>query len=321
MQKTIYQILGLLTMLLLAACSRPSTSTYYYNACWMNDGRILAVRESSTGYSGALTGSGADTHADWVIMTIDSTGKVTKEQEIEGLGNQGNYFTVSDCSPKGTYISRIWTEKIDGVERWGLSIYKKSNDTYTKYKFIPLDQYPGINGQWDWSPDESKIIIAAKKPIIISPEGTLIKELNSIDTFQAWRYNNSIAGHNSNDETCIYFVDENDNITSKSPSGNSLAFIQYFPEAQSYLAGYSKVSLPDFQTTETYSALEAAIAGVKLGYRLITYPINPANQNQIMFDGSSWHGSGPTTREGIYLINLDGTGIITVKGDKYGSNE
>lgn len=65
---------------------------------------------------------------------------------------------------------------------------------------------------------------------------------------------------------------------------------------------------------EEYPTLDMKIKEVDQFGRLIEYPINPVNPNQVMFMGSVSHTFGISARgEGIWLVDLDGTGLKQIR--------
>lgn len=306
---TCARLFFLLAFLCLSGCGETIKTHHYYNPVWLSDGRILAVREETESVRGGglLGGSTAqDKTTAGVILTLGPSGNVTSEQVVQTLGYEQYRRYIP--SPLGNYVAARDIQN----GKYGLLIYDRN---FQVSSFIDLD-FDHDFDTIDWSPDESELIIQMSDGLsVYSRSGVLERNLSNIRYLYCWRFSPYIMGYIG--DTGSYqdrFVLKDDSIYLTDPR---IGATQYFPDGQSFFSrtntGYEKISVSDFTVLATYEDLNTAIKAHGQDYSLVEYPINPVNPNQVLFSGSSTHTFDHLAKEGIYLINLDGTNEITVK--------
>ena len=289
----------------LIGCSgQSSDSLTYYNPVWSSSGGIYAVKETIKSYSsgGFVSTAGQDRHSYIVIM--DSDGK--NESILMDVGVER--YPRMNASPSGNYLAMT-----DGH---GLGIFDVHNG-YAKVSQINVDDAYGALTFFDWSPDEGSLIINTETGHIgiYSRGGVGPELLSSLEYIYAWKYNEMIVGQFGFGEGVshnVRFVESNNTIVAE--NSDAFAPIEYFSDGQSYFGGggsggYKKIGL-DFTVFETYTALKTELDKEPEVYDL---SLNPAIPTQLLFSQGSGSTFDTLAHEGIFTINLDGTGRKQVK--------
>ncbi|MFC1617279.1 hypothetical protein ACFL2K_03565 [Candidatus Margulisiibacteriota bacterium] len=300
MKNTLLKIIFLgIILMLLGACTRTETSRVYYNPAWTYDGKIISVKESRFGFSFAGLGGGSSGYdSECFLVTMDTEGE--NEAVIKELGE--SKFPQINCSPQGTYYALKYDYKIE--------IYQFSDG-----ELVSTLSFDDKIQEYDWSTNDTKLIIRDESSTAIyNTSGEKQTDIN-VWAF-AWKYNNNIFGQQgSYPDIIMVYLDENANLVSSNIQANTID--QYFPDGQSYLGDFKKISVPSFNIIEDYATLSDAIAEGESydgAHALVNQPINPVNPNQIMFTGPTGSTfSTDATGEGIYLINIDGTNRERIK--------
>jgi len=176
--------MGIIWIGLLSGCEQRATAKYYYNPFWTADGKIVASRETATRVTGSLTGSGSDRATHWVIMDADGS----NERELIGLDPEG--FPRGNASPSGNYIA---SNGGAGLEIWSYPGFHKLNE-------IAIPEWVRYVYTFDWSPDESRLVIAygndsTSEIAIYTRQGIKERVLTDITGAGAWKYNIAIFGY------------------------------------------------------------------------------------------------------------------------------
>lgn len=279
--------IGLLVMgMLLCSCGGPVTNSNYYNPAWMADGRIIAVRDDVVSYSGGVFSSGGHSEHKYYLVVMNSDG--SNEHVVKDVGEN---IPMINVSPSGNYIAHD-----DGA------VIAILDANYKRVSSIPWKTKGTVWRLFDWSPDESKIVVLMDgKTELFSIDGGYIRQITEIIYLYSWKYGKDLLGQADGK---VMLVDEmNQIITEKQdgPGGD-----EYFSDGQYYLGanllgGLGKVRVSDFEVVETYPTLNEILNSIN--YRRIH--LNPVTRTTLLY-------SEPNTRlgddpQGIWLINLDGT--------------
>ncbi|NBV42784.1 WD40 repeat domain-containing protein [bacterium] len=294
--------LGVVALILQGCAGEPVKNRYYYNPAWTADGKIMAVREEHISVRGSLSGSGQDIRTHWVIMDADGA----NERELMPLQAEG--FRRSNASPSGNYV--VSTGGTDG----NLIIWSYPN--FIKLNEIPIPTTADRIVFFDWSPDEHNLVVvyggsSGIEVVIFSRLGIRVNVLKNLTSVDAWKYNDNLYGRIGMfpDLTFRQVAINDDILREYTSAGGDVE--QYFPDGQCYLSltGEGKYRVIDFSVVERYPSLNPAIKSEGESNRLTKNPINPANPTQVMYTGPVYHTfSNAATGEGIWLVNLDGSG-------------
>ncbi|MGE4169708.1 MAG: TolB family protein [Candidatus Margulisiibacteriota bacterium] len=306
--KGLLGVVALLFAFVLSGCGgKTTTSDYYYNPAWTADGKILATRERIETVTQGGLGGGSNSQIKknhWVIMNADGSG----EREILGLGYEE--YMRANASPSGNYVVTVGGI---GLEVWSYPGFQKVSD-------IEIPRNDGVIREFDWSPDETKIVVRTESggAKLYTRDGAFVSALNSLGLVQCWKYAPNIIGQYGNyPNNVIRMVSETgDIIHDAMPSGAD----QYYPGGTYFLGGVTgnttaKRRTSDFTVIETYPSLDAAIAigePINGEHQLATNPLNPTNVEEVMFTtGYTNYGGG--AKEGIGIVNVDGTNRRIIK--------
>jgi hypothetical protein len=279
-------LVGMMGML--GGCGGTGGYSDYYNPAWMSDGRIIAVRDDvkTSDANFGLGGGGSAEHSfKLVVMNGDGSGEHVVKDNATGIYDL-------NVSPSGNYIAYNGGDKIVIL-----------NSDYGTHSTIYWKEESGESlSNFDWSPDETKLIVATSmaRVSIYSRDGTKIKNMASLSYAYAWKYNWLIVGQLE----YVRIVDESENIIVEGNDVMGGGAEQYFPDGNTYLGlqAFGKVNPNTLEILETYPTLNSVIESVRGG----GVQVNPVDDGEVMYSA----GPGSTQsygREGIYLIRLDGS--------------
>ena len=282
------RLVGVMSLVVLVGCGGSVTVSHYYNPAWMADGRIIAVRDDVTTYTGFTmsAGGGSDHKKFIVVMNADGS----NEHTVKSLGEFQN--SPINVSPLGNFIAYN-----DGGD---LAILDKN---YNRIASIPWNSEGHNLYFFDWSPDETKIILNVdSNNFLYGRDGQKIRNLASISYIPFWKYGTNIFGYLSQG---IGLFDQSGTLVASSINGPG-GYL-YFVDGNYYLGanmlgGVGKVRVSDFTVIETYPTLNQVLSG----FTYERLQLNPVNQTELLY-------SKPNTRlendpQEIWLINLDGSG-------------
>ena len=282
-------MLGVMVLVgMLGGCGGTGSYSDYYNPAWMSDGRIIAVRDDvkTSDANFGLGGGGSAEHSyKLVVMNADGSGEHVVKDNANGI------FDLN-VSPSGNYIAYNGGDKIVIL-----------NSDYGTHSTIYWKEESGESlSNFDWSPDETKLIVSTSyaRVSVYSRDGVKIRNMDSINYAYAWKYNwliiGTLEGFRLVNEVNEVVVDD----INVSIGG------EYFPDGAtifgSVVGAYAKVGIPNFEILETYPTLNSVIESVRGG----GVQVNPVDDGEVMYSA----GPGSTQsygREGIYLIRLDGS--------------
>ncbi|OGC03926.1 hypothetical protein A2276_04840 [candidate division WOR-1 bacterium RIFOXYA12_FULL_43_27] len=282
-------------LLVIGGCTlsaNPSTTTYYYYPDWTPDGKILCTKNVQTVSGGAGGSGGTDIASEFYLAIMSESG--ANEINLKKINKAGKVAS----SPLGNY-------------------YAYTEDNYIKIVDMSGNSVNSINCgapvlSFDWSPDENKLIYnayssgATNEVAVVNRDGSSKTLISTKGSTVAWRNSNYIIVDNPISSEVFRVVSLN---------GSTYAETNQYTNVQGGEFNISKVNTSEVVYRSAYEQ------GIKkfLTTSSTSSPTTLINTNSIWDikvspNGQKIVGTGSNISGAeIWLINIDGTGLIQLK--------